>query len=151
MVYGVMFHVEKDYPSASSVFRKLLETINIERYFCKVDESDVYKYEPLENIVEKGIYKGEKLLSELSQDFFMIWIALEGYKNEKSVEELDGSFQKYIESKCETAVFVVDVYMFAVYSKNPEVLKKAIDFAESNNTGKFEIIEDKNADWYFGV
>ena len=81
----------------------------------------------------------------------MIWIALEGYKSEKDIEELDGTFKKYLESKCEIAVFVVDTYMFTVYSKNDVVLNNAIEFAKKNTTGKIEITGEEHSDCYFGV
>lgn len=64
---------------------------------------------------------------------------------------MDSSFENYLKSKCETAVFVVDTYMFTVYSKNDAVLNNAIEFAKNNTTGKIEIIKEENADWYFGV
>ncbi len=152
MAYGVMFYVEKDYDISSKKFKELLKTIDVEKYVWKIAESDFYNKSDLKNILERNqITDGKKVLDELDCDVMMIWIALEGYKNENDIEESDGTFQKYFESKCETAVFVVDTYMFTVYSKNDAVLNNAIEFAKKNTTGRFEIIEEEHADWYFGV
>lgn len=81
----------------------------------------------------------------------MIFITLEGYKNKSDISLSDGSFNYYLTSKCESAVFVTDSYMFSVYSKNETVLKKAIDFAQKNYISRIEIIENNNADFFFGV
>lgn len=152
MNYGVMFHVEKDYPTSSRKFKELLKAIGAENYVWKTNESDFYNCNNLQNILEKKQVKsGEDILRELDCEVMMIWIALEGYRDENDIEELDTSFQKYLESKCETVVFVADTYQFTVYSKNNFVMNNAIKFAQNNNTGKFEIIEEENADWYFGV
>ncbi len=147
-----MFHVEKDYPTSSRKFKELLKAIGAENYVWKTDESDFYNCSNLQNILEKKqIKSGEDVLRELDCEVMMVWIALEGYRNENDIEELDTSFQKYLESKCETVVFVADTYQITVYSKNNVVMNNAIKFAQNNNTGKFEIIEEENADWYFGV
>lgn len=152
MNYGVMFHVEKDYPTSSRKFKELLKAIGAENYVWKTDESDFYNCNNLQNILKKKQVKsGEDVLRELDCEVMMIWIALEGYRDENDIEELDTSFQKYLESKCETVVFVADTYQFTVYSKNNFVMNNAIKFAQNNNTGKFEIIEEVKADWYFGV
>lgn len=152
MAYGVMFHVEKDYPNSSRKFKALLREINAEKYVWKIDESDFYNLASLENILDRNrILYGEDVLKELDCEVMMIWIALEGYRNEYDITDLGGSFKNFLESKCETAVFVVDTCMFAVYTKNEETLNKAVEFAKNNNTGTLEIIEDEHADWYFGV
>lgn len=152
MAYGVMFYVEKDYSASSKKFKELLKTINVDEYVWKIDESDFYNLADMQNILEKKqIVEGTEILKELDCDVMMVWIAAEGYKNRIDVTELDGSFENYLKSKCETAVFVVDTYMFTVYSKNDAVLNNAIEFAKNNTTGKIEIIEEENADWYFGV
>ena len=151
MAYGVMFYVEKDYSASSKKFKELLKTINVDEYVWKIDESDFYNLADMQNILEKKqIVEGTEILKELDCDVMMVWVAVEGYKNRIDVTELDGSFENYLKSKCETAVFVVDTYMFTVYSKNDAVLNNAIEFAKNNTTGKIEIIEE-NADWYFGV
>ena len=151
MAYGVMFYVEKDYSASSKKFKELLKTINVDEYVWKIDESDFYNLADMQNILEKKqIVEGTEILKELDCDVMMVWVAVEGYKNRIDVTELDGSFENYLKSKCETAIFVVDTYMFTVYSKNDAVLKNAIEFAKNNTTGKIEIIEE-NADWYFGV
>ncbi len=147
-----MFHVEKEYDASSRKFRELLKAIDVEKYVWKIAESDFYDKSNLQNILERNqIAYGKKILDELDCDVMMIWIAIEGYKNENDIEELDGTFQKYLESKCEIAVFVVDTYMFTVYTKNAVVFNNAIEFAQNNTTGKIEIIEEEHADWYFGV
>lgn len=152
MAYGVMFYVEKDYSASSKKFKELLKTINVDEYVWKIDESDFYNLADMQNILEKKqIVEGTEILKELDCDVMMVWVAVEGYKNRIDVTELDGSFENYLKSKCETAVFVVDTYMFTVYSKNDAVLNNAIEFAKNNTTGKIEIIEEENADWYFGV
>ena len=146
-----MFYVEKDYSASSKKFKELLKTINVDEYVWKIDESDFYNLADMQNILEKKqIVEGTEILKELDCDVMMVWVAVEGYKNRIDVTELDGSFENYLKSKCETAVFVVDTYMFTVYSKNDAVLNNAIEFAKNNTTGKIEIIEE-NADWYFGV
>lgn len=151
MTYGVTFTVEKDYPTSSRKFRELLKAIDVENYVWKTAESDFYNALTLQNILEKNQAKsGKEILDELDCKVMMIWIALEGYENADSIEELNGSFQNYLKSKCETAVFVVDTRMFSVYSKNPETLKKAVDFAKNNNTGTVNLIEDK-PEQYFGI
>lgn len=151
MAYGVMFYVEKDYSASSKKFKELLKTINVDEYVWKIDESDFYNLADMQNILEKKqIVEGTEILKELDCDVMMVWVAVEGYKNRIDVTELDRSFENYLKSKCETAVFVVDTYMFTVYSKNDAVLNNAIEFAKNNTTGKIEIIEE-NADWYFGV
>ena len=133
MTYGVTFTVEKDYPTSSRKFRELLKAIDVENYVWKTAESDFYNAPTLQNILEKNQAKsGKEILDELDCEVMMIWIALEGYEDADSIEELNGSFQNYLKSKCETAVFVVDTRMFSVYSKNPETLKKAVDFAKNN-------------------
>ncbi len=147
-----MFHVEKDYDISSRKFRELLKAIDVEKYVWKITESDFYNRSNLQNILERNqITGGKKILDELDCDVMMIWIALEGYKSEKDIEESDGTFKKYLESKCEIAVFVVDTYMFTVYSKNDVVLNNAIEFAKKNTTGKIEITGEEHADCYFGV
>ena len=152
MAYGVMFHVEKDYDISSRKFKELLKAIDVEKYVWKITESDFYNRSNLQNILERNqITGGKKILDELNCDVMMIWIALEGYKSEKDIEESDGTFKKYLESKCEIAVFVVDTYMFTVYSKNDVVLNNAIEFAKKNTTGKIEITGEEHADCYFGV
>ena len=152
MAYGVMFNVEKDYPTSSKKFKDLLKAINVDEYVWKIDESDFYNCADLQNILEKKqIIQRKNIMKELDCDVMMIWIALEGYKNETEIEELDSSFQKYLESECEVVVFVVDTYQFVVYTKNAEILKNAVEFAKANNTGRIEIIEEDHADWYFGV
>ncbi|MBE6819887.1 MAG: DUF2691 family protein [Ruminococcaceae bacterium] len=152
MTYGVTFTVEKDYPTSSRKFKELLNAIDVEKYVWKVDESDFYNIENLQNILEKkNIITGKDVLKELDCEVMMIWIALEGYKDKNDVEESDNSFQNYLKSKCETAVFVVDTRMFSVYSKNTETLKKAVDFAKNNTTGTFEIIEEEHTERYFGI
>ncbi len=152
MAYGVMFHVEKDYPTSSKKFKKLLREINVEEYVWNISESDFYNQINLMNILEKKqIIKGKKVLKELDCEVMMIWICLEGYKNESDIADLGGSFKNYIDSKCETAVFVVDTYIFSIYSKNEAILNKAIDFAKNNYTETIEIIGNENADWFFGV
>lgn len=152
MAYGVMFYVEKDYSASSKKFKELLKTINVDEYVWKIDESDFYNLADMQNILEKKqIVEGTEILKELDCDVMMVWVAVEGYKNRIDVTELDSSFENYLKSKCETAVFVVDTYMFTVYSKNDAVLNNAIEFAKNNTTGKIEIIEEENADWYFGV
>lgn len=152
MTYGVTFTVEKDYPTSSRKFKELLNAIDVEKYVWEVDESDFYNIENLQNILEKkNIITGKDVLKELDCEVMMIWIALEGYKNKNDIEESDNSFQNYLKSNCEIAVFVVDTCMFSVYSKNPETLKKAVDFAKNNTTGTFEIIEEEHAERYFGI
>ena len=147
-----MFHVEKDYDISSRKFKELLKAIDVEKYVWKITESDFYNRSNLQNILERNqITGGKKILDELNCDVMMIWIALEGYKSEKDIEESDGTFKKYLESKCEIAVFVVDTYMFTVYSKNDVVLNNAIEFAKKNTTGKIEITGEEHADCYFGV
>lgn len=147
-----MFHVEKDYDISSRKFKELLKAIDVEKYVWKITESDFYNRSNLQNILERNqITGGKKILDELDCDVMMIWIALEGYKSEKDIEESDGTFKKYLESKCEIAVFVVDTYMFTVYSKNDVVLNNAIEFAKKNTTGKIEIIGEEHSDYYFGV
>lgn len=151
MTYGVTFTVEKDYPTSSRKFRELLKAIDVENYVWKTAESDFYNALTLQNILEKNQAKsGKEILDELDCEVMMIWIALEGYEDADSIEELNGSFQNYLKSKCETAVFVVDTRMFSVYSKNPETLKKAVDFAKNNNTGTVNLIEEK-PEQFFGV
>lgn len=152
MTYGVMFYVEKDYTTSSKKFAELLKEINVEEYIWNISESDFYNRENLQSILEKKqILKGEKIMEELECDVMMIWISLEGYKNESDILESNSTFSSYFESKCETAVFVVDTYMFSVYSKNEDILNKAIEFAKNNYTEKIEIIGNENADWFFGV
>lgn len=152
MAYGVTFHVEKDYPTSSKKFKELLKAINVEEYVWKIDESDFHNLTDLQNILEKKqIIQGKKIMKELDCDVMMIWIAVEGYRKETDIEDLNSSFPKYLESKCETAVFVADTYQFTVYSKNSAMLNKTIEFAQNNTTGKIEIIEEENADFYFGV
>ena len=152
MTYGVMFYVEKDYPTSSKKFKELLKEINIEEYIWNISESDFYNLTSLQNILEKKqILKGEKVLKELDCEVMMIWISLEGYKNESDISDLGSSFDNYINSNCETAVFVVDTYIFSVYSKNKDILNKAIEFAKNNYTKRIEIIENENADYFFGV
>lgn len=147
-----MFHVEKDYDISSRKFKELLKAIDVEKYVWKITESDFYNRSNLQNILERNqITGGKKILDELNCDVMMIWIALEGYKSEKDIEESDGTFKKYLESKCEIAVFVVDTYMFTVYSKNDVVLNNAIEFAKKNTTGKIEITGEEHSDCYFGV
>lgn len=147
-----MFHVEKDYDISSRKFKELLKAIDVEKYVWKITESDFYNRSNLQNILERNqITGGKKILDELDCDVMMIWIALEGYKSEKDIEESDGTFKKYLESKCEIAVFVVDTYMFTVYSKNDVVLNNAIEFAKKNTTGKIEITGEEHSDCYFGV
>ncbi len=147
-----MFHVEKDYDISSRKFKELLKAIDVEKYVWKITESDFYNRLNLQNILERNqITGGKKILDELNCDVMMIWIALEGYKSEKDIEESDGTFKKYLESKCEIAVFVVDTYMFTVYSKNDVVLNNAIEFAKKNTTGKIEITGEEHSDYYFGV
>lgn len=147
-----MFHVEKDYDISSRKFKELLKAIDAEKYVWKITESDFYNRSNLQNILERNqITGGKKILDELNCDVMMIWIALEGYKSEKDIEESDGTFKKYLESKCEIAVFVVDTYMFTVYSKNDVVLNNAIEFAKKNTTGKIEITGEEHSDCYFGV
>ena len=147
-----MFHVEKDYDISSRKFKELLKAIDVEKYVWKITESDCYNRSNLQNILERNqITGGKKILDELNCDVMMIWIALEGYKSEKDIEESDGTFKKYLESKCEIAVFVVDTYMFTVYSKNDVVLNNAIEFAKKNTTGKIEITGEEHSDCYFGV
>lgn len=152
MAYGVTFHVEKDYPTSSRKFKELLKTINVENMFWKITESDFFNTKTLQNILEKdNLLSGKDVLKELDCDVMMIWIALEGYKTINDIEKPIKSFRDYLESKCETAVFVINTRMFSLYSKNPEILRKAVDFAESNNTGTLEIIEEEHTDLYFGV
>lgn len=147
-----MFYVEKDYPASSRKFKELLRTINAEDYIWNINESDVYNRKDLQNILEKKqILKGKKILEELECDVMMIWISLEGYKNESDISESNSTFSSYIKSKCETAVFVVDTYIFSVYSKNENILKQAIEFAKNNYIKRIEIIENENADYFFGV
>ena len=151
MTYGVTFTVKKDYPTSSRKFRELLKAIDVENYVWKTAESDFYNALTLQNILEKNQAKsGKEILDELDCEVMMIWVALEGYEDADSIEELNGSFQNYLKSKCETAVFVVDTRMFSVYSKNPETLKKAVDFAKNNNTGTVNLIDDK-PEQYFGI
>ncbi len=152
MAYGITFTVEKDYPTSSRKFKELLKEINAENMFWTVKESDFFNAKTLQNILEKdNILNGKDVLKELDCEVMMIWIALEGYKTKNDIDKPIKSFQDYLESECETAVFVVDTRMFSVYSKNPETLRKAVDFAESNNTGTFELIEEENAERYFGI
>lgn len=152
MIHGVMFHVEKDYHISSKKFKELLKEINVENYIWNICESDFYNQTNLQNILEKNqTLKGDKVLEELDCDVMMIWISLEGYKDESEISESNNTFGSYIESKCETAVFVVDTYMFSVYSKNKNILNKAIEFAKNNYVNEIEIIENDNADFYFGV
>lgn len=152
MTYGVTFTVEKDYPTSSRKFKELLKEINAESMFWNVSESDFFNTKTLQNILEKdNILNGKDVLSELDCEVMMIWIALEGYKSKNDIEKPIRSFQDYLESECETAVFVVDTRMFSVYSKNPEILKKALDFAKNNNNGTFELIEEGHAERYFSV
>lgn len=152
MAHGVMFHVEKDYSASSKKFKELLKLINIEEYVWKIDESDFYNLANLQNILEKKqVIQGKNIMKELDCDVMMIWIAIEGYKNEADITDLERSFDKYVKSNCETVVFVADTYRFVVYTKNAEILKKAIDFAKNSNTGTIEILEDEHADRYFGV
>lgn len=147
-----MFYVEKDYPASSQKFKRLLRAINAEDYIWNINESDVYNRKDLQNILEKKqILKGEKVLEELECDVMMIWISLEGYRNKSDISPSNGTFGNYIESKCETAVFVVDTYVFSVYSKNEDILNKAIEFAKNNYSERIEIIENENADYFFGV
>ncbi len=149
---GVMFYVEKDYPTSLRKFKELLNAIGAEKYIWKIDESDFYNRENLCNILEKKqIKNGEEILKELDCDGMMIWIALEGYRSENDIKELNGSFVEYSESNCETAIFVVDTYRFTVYSKNNSVLSSVLKFAQNNNTGKLEIIGEEHAELYFGV
>ncbi len=152
MAYGVMFTVEKDYPTSSRKFKELLKTINAEKMFWKITESDFYNTKTLQNILVKdNLLSGKDVLKELDCDVMMIWIALEGYKNKADIIELDSSFPNYLESKCETVVFVADTCQLVIYTKNPVILNKAIDFAKNNNTGRIETINEEHADWYFGV
>ncbi|MBR3818537.1 MAG: DUF2691 family protein [Clostridia bacterium] len=152
MTYGVMFYVEKDYKTSSKKFTELLKEINVEEYVWNIRESDFYNRENLQNILEKKqILKGEKIMEELKCDVMMFWISLEGYKNESDISESNSTFISYFESKCETAVFVVDTYIFSVYSKNEDILNKAIEFAKNNYTQRIEMIENENADYFFGV
>ncbi len=152
MAYGVMFRVEKDYPTSSRKFKELLKAIDIERYIWKTEESDFYNTANLQNILEKNhIKSGKEVLKELDCEVMMIWLALKGYEDKNDIEESNNLFQNYLDSKCVTAVFVVDTCMFSVYSKNTETLKKAVDFAKNNNTGTFEIIEKKQAERYFSI
>lgn len=151
MAYGVMFRVEKDYPTSSKKFRELLKAIDIEKYVWKIEESDFYNTANLQNILEKNhIISGKEVLKELDCEVMMIWIALEGYKDKNDIEESNNSFQNYLDSKCETAVFVVDTCVFSVYSKNSEMLIKAVDFAKNNSTETIHLIED-NPEQYFGI
>lgn len=151
MSYGVMFQVEKDYPTSSKKFKELLNVIKAEEYVWKITESDFHNTKTLENILEKDkILSGKAVLKELDCEVMMIWIALEGYKSTNDVKIPINSFHDYLESDCETAVFVVDTYMFSVYSKNNEILEKAVDYAKNNNSGTFYLIEE-NAEKYFGI
>ena len=151
MAYGVMFTVEKDYPTSSRKFKELLNAIDVEEYIWKVTESDFHDIRALQNILEKNkILSGKEVLKELYCEVMMIWIALEGYNATNDIGKALDSFQEYLESNCETAVFVVDTYMFSVYSKSQKILEKAVDYAKNNNSGTFCIIED-NAEKLFGI
>ncbi len=152
MIFGVMFYVEKDYPTSSRKFKELLKAVDTEKYAWKIDESDFYNCADLQNIlVKKQIKSSEEILKELDCEVMMILIGLEGYKNKNDIEELDSSFHRYLESNCETVVFVADTWQFAVYSKNETVLNNAVAFASDNNTGRIELLNEENAARYFGV
>ena len=63
MAYGVMFTVEKDYPTSSRKFKELLNAIDIEEYIWKVTESDFHDIRALQNILEKNkILSGKEVL-----------------------------------------------------------------------------------------
>lgn len=143
---GISFKVPNIY---SNILNLILEGINIEDYYWKIDEDQVlldgggFLFSD-ESFDGNDIISKSKLKNLIASETYLCWfIKLKGFRNVESIVPIE-NYEDFLKSGCEFLLSVVDGEFVEIYAKENGVIDIVKNNCEKNGFTNVRVIADKN-------
>lgn len=103
-------------PADYNTLKEILEILNAQNFFWIIGDSDIISENRSENILTRGEYSGSDVLDILNQKVFYVFSELVAFKTSGNL--IPTTYNDYLNSDCEIAIFVVDCIGYSIYVKD---------------------------------
>lgn len=138
MIRGISFEIPNE---RSTVLFKILENINVNKYYWSIEEKEVF--EDVNSYFDKEGYSGKIFYKIINIPCYAVFLNLRAYYKKKSNEVIN-NYYDFIKSKCELVVLISDNIYVEIYSKNRDEIDTIKRNAEKNKFINIEYITDEN-------
>lgn len=131
MIKGISFKIPSN---EYKVLEKILKEVDIKDYYCcnVKNQSEAWiEKDRNEAFLKKEIYNGNDFQSQISKEYFIIFLKLEFYSRKPKKIDIH-TFEEFKESSCETVMLLYDCEYVEVYSKNFILLNKIEENIKKN-------------------
>lgn len=140
MIRGIKFKIPNEY---DSFINKILDGINKDKYYWKIDEDQVFFIED-DFLFSTDIYNGRDFSRIISQpSYYVVFLNLQAFPIGSDFNEIQ-DYSDFLKSNCELIVLISDCIFVSIYSKNKNVIKTINLNVQINNFDEISYITDEN-------
>lgn len=139
---GISFKIKNEY---DNIFYQIFKSINFENYRWDIVQDEIYDSVG-KNYFDQASYSNEefKKLVEYGT-YYPVFANIQIYRIQDEIEDIQ-TYEDFISSKCQLALFIVDNEFVDIYVKNETWLNIIYQNAIDNNFEDIQYIEENKDD-----